>query len=179
MKCIIVYQSKTGFTKRYAGWIQKALYCDLLEIKEVTKQALTPYEQIIFGSYIRIEKVHGRKQFRKLLDESQIEKLVLFATGSTSVTAGQHIEEIWKKSLSEKELSSIPHFYMQSGLNYEKMSLMEKLLMKAFALMMKWKKRKEGAKMSQDISKSYGHSSKRYIAPLVEYVKGQKVDRGK
>ncbi|MBE5960518.1 MAG: hypothetical protein E7256_03885 [Lachnospiraceae bacterium] len=173
MKCIIVYQSKTGFTKRYAEWMQKALHCDIKDIKDVTGQMLSDYDRIIFGSYIRIEKVCGWKKFKKRLGEDSIQKLVLFATGSTSVTAVDHINGIWERSMLKEELSVIPHFYMQSGLNYEKMSLGEKLLMKVFAVIMKWKKRREGTKLSQDISKSYDHSSKKYIVPLVEYVTKQ------
>lgn len=171
MKCIVVYQSKTGFTKRYARWIQEALLCNLKELKKVTKKELSSYDTIIFGSYIRIEKVRGWNKIKDLTENNKNKNLILYATGSTPMGSEEYVEKIWKKSVPEKELDSIPHFYMQSGLNYEKMGLAERLMMKGFAAIMNKKRKKDPAGMTEDLSKSYDHSSKEYIQPLVRYVK--------
>lgn len=100
-------------------------------------------------------------------------KLVLFATGSTPASAKEHINSIWESSIPKEVLLRIPHFYMQSGLNYERMSLADKVLMKAFAVIRKLKKniRKGKTGSTQDLSKSYDNSSKEYIKELVKYVK--------
>ena len=39
MKTIVIYNSKTGFTKRYAEWISEALSCECVELKEASKKA--------------------------------------------------------------------------------------------------------------------------------------------
>ena len=31
MKIIVIYKSKTGFTKRYAEWIAEELKCDIVQ----------------------------------------------------------------------------------------------------------------------------------------------------
>ena len=49
MKTIVIYNSQTGFTKRYAEWIAKAAGADCLELSVAKKKDLTSYEAIIFG----------------------------------------------------------------------------------------------------------------------------------
>ncbi|MDO5521381.1 MAG: flavodoxin domain-containing protein [bacterium] len=170
MKCIIVYQSKTGFTKKYAMWILEKLHCDIMKLKDATKEKLTAYDCIIFGSYIRVEKVRGWNKMKALAGKKENKDLIIFATGSTPVAMEEHINDIWKKSIPEKQLQDIPHFYMQSGLNYEKMGVADKLMMKGFAVMMKWKNKKDGKVGAQDLGKSFDNSSKKFIMPLVNYV---------
>lgn len=70
------------------------------------------------------------------------------------------------KSGLEKQASEIPHFYMQSGLNYEKMNLVEQILMKAFAKIMDKKVGKGSVS-----STSFDVSSKEYIVPLIQCVR--------
>ncbi|BBF42305.1 hypothetical protein lbkm_0987 [Lachnospiraceae bacterium KM106-2] len=172
MKCIVVFQSKTGFTKRYANWIQEELLCDLKECKTVTKKKLSSYDVIIFGSYIRVERFRGYSRIKALVGEKNKKKLVLYATGA-SPYGKERVDTMWRSSVPEKDLQSIPHFYLQSGLNYEKMSLGERILMKGFALMMKIKnnKDKDGAEPMRDMSSSYDISSKEYMKPLIDYVR--------
>ena len=51
MKTIVIYNSKTGFTKRYARWIADAAHADCMELSEAKKKNLTTYEAIIFGGW--------------------------------------------------------------------------------------------------------------------------------
>ncbi|MGL5351808.1 MAG: hypothetical protein ACRDA5_00635, partial [Clostridium sp.] len=67
----------------------------------------------------------------------------------------------------------IPHFYMQSGLNYEKMGIVDRLIMKSLAKMLSSKndKSKENYGCQQAIINSHDISSKEYIEPLVRFIK--------
>lgn len=38
MKTIVIYNSKTGFTKRYAQWIADAARADCIELSQAKKQ---------------------------------------------------------------------------------------------------------------------------------------------
>ena len=40
MKRIVVYESGTGFTAKYAGWIAQRLGCEAKEFKNVKQNAL-------------------------------------------------------------------------------------------------------------------------------------------
>ena len=43
MKTIVIYNSKTGFTKRYAQWIAEAAGADCFELSEAKKKSMATY----------------------------------------------------------------------------------------------------------------------------------------
>ena len=51
MKTIVIYNSQTGFTKRYAQWIAEATGADCLELPAAKKKNISAYEAIIFGGW--------------------------------------------------------------------------------------------------------------------------------
>jgi flavodoxin len=46
MKTIVIYKSKTGFTKKYAQWIAAELSADLLEAAMVAADKLAAYDTV-------------------------------------------------------------------------------------------------------------------------------------
>ncbi len=170
MKTVVVYKSKTGFTKRYAEWIAEELKADLLDAKMFSKNMIQVYDCIVYGGSIHAGKVQGLEKIKAMFDEKTVTKLVVFATGAAPEMKDL-IENTWKANFTEEELKTIPHFYMQAGLNYENMSPGDRLLMKAFAKMLDSKKNKtpEEEGTAKAIKASYDISSREYIKPLVEY----------
>ena len=75
---------------------------------------------IIYGSRIHSGKIDGLNRIKRLFEDNNNTKLIVFATGATPSLAKHTIDTIWKTNFSEKELKQIPHFYMQSGLSYKK-----------------------------------------------------------
>ncbi len=175
MKVIVVYKSKTGFTEKYAKWIADELDCTAIPYEDFSTNSIAEYDIVIFGSRVHAGKVEDLKKFRKHFTDPSVSQLIVFATGATPAKAENLITEMWQQNFSEEELSANPHFYLQSGLNYERMGKADRLIMKMFAKMMSGKKDKSETEveMAQEIQHSYDASSKEYIVPLVEYVKGQ------
>jgi len=68
---------------------------------------------------------------------------------------------------------------MQSGLNYSKMGVGDYLIMKALAKMLSSKKDKnsEEAGCEQAIGSSYDISSREYIAPLIQFIQKQALNK--
>ena len=173
-KILVVYKSKSGFTKRYGTWIAKDLNCSLIEYKDFDKKYIIEYDYIVFGSRIHAGKLDGFKNIISFFDGPQIDKLILFATGASPSQARDLIETIWKSSFFKAEHLEIPHFYMESGLDYEKMGKADRLIMKTLAniLSLKSKKNSEEKGCQQAIQTSYDHSNKNEITPLIEYIRG-------
>lgn len=172
-KILVVYKGKTGFTKRYAEMIAEEIDCVLMDYKSITAAAMSEFEIVVFGSRAHAGMIDGYKKVRKMFQESTAPKFVLFVTGATPNTAEEVIKGFWKQNLSADELENIPHFYMQSGLNYEKMSLPDKAMMKMAAAMIKKKKEKSSydREFEQAITSSYDISSKEYIKPLISFLR--------
>lgn len=175
MKIIVIYKSKTGFTKKYAEWIGEELNCDVSNYENFSLSSIAEYDCVIYGSRIHAGNVDGLKRIKALFVVNISTKLVIFATGGTPLEAKDVINKIWQRSFSEKELKTIPHFYMQSGLNYKKMSLGDRVIMKTLAKILGRKKTKSSAETGceQAIANSYDISSRKYIVPLIKFINEQ------
>ena len=174
-KIIIVYKSSTGFTKRYAQFIAKRLNCAIADFKSVTPQLLSQYQSVIFGSRAHAGTIDSLPKARKLFEKSAIRPIALFVTGAMPSDMEETIQQFWQQNLTTDELQKLPHFYMPGGLCYEKMSIIDKLMMKAFTEMLKKKKDKTDAEkeLERVIQKSYDISSKEYIEPLITHLKSE------
>ena len=172
MQAVIVYKSKTGFTEKYAKWIQEATNFDLISYEDVTESVLAKYDLVVFGSRIHTGKLDGLKKIKEMLLNNEKTKLVVFATGGTPIEADDLIKSIWEASFTEDEINTIPHFYMPAGLNYEQMNMGDKLIMKTLAKILSSKSDKNSVETGceQAIGQSYNLSSQEYILPLLEYI---------
>jgi hypothetical protein len=111
MKIIVVYQSSTGFTKKYAQWISEELSCDLAAYEDASKK-INDYDVIIYGGGIMAGRIAG---FNKLKKNPLIpgKKLILFATGATNMNASEIISQIRDNNLTPEEQKSIPFYYFE------------------------------------------------------------------
>ena len=164
MKTLVIYNSKTGFTKRYAEWIAEELKCEAVPLG--TKVA--DYDKIIFCSYIHAGFINRLKKIKTLYGN----RLIVAATGATPAAAENVINKIWTENLTGAELESIPHFYLQAGLNYEKMGFWDRTVMKLVAKMVSGKKGDNDVETGalEAMQNSHDISSREFIMPLVEYV---------
>lgn len=168
-KTILIYRSRTGFTKGYAEMIAKETGCDLAELQNVKAESLTHYHTIIFGSRLHAGQIDGLSKAKAIFQQSGAKRFILFAVGAMPNTAEETIAEMWKNNLSAEETERIPHFYMQGGLSYERMGFIDKTMMKAAAVIMS--RRSNDEVFKKMISQSYDISSEEYIKPLTNLLK--------
>lgn len=170
---IVLYRSKTGFTKWYAEQIAAELGCAAVDIKAVRRKQLMTYDTLIFGGRAHAGRLYGWPKAKKLAERSCVKHLIIFATGATPNRAEDTISAFWKNNLSKQEMDCIPHFYMQSGLRYESMGLVDKLMMKGLSTMLRKKKNPslEELEMARMIEASSDDSSPEYIVPLLNKLK--------
>lgn len=169
MKTIIIYNSQTGFTKRYAKWIAEATGGDCIELSEAKKKSMAAYDAIIFGGWACAGGISKLKWFKCNIDKWADKKLIAFCVGGSPIESPE-IEPALKRNFTESELKKVSVFYCPGGFNYEKMSAPSKLMMKLFIKTLKAKKDKTKAdeEMIKMISSSYDISDKKYIKPILE-----------
>lgn len=172
MKTIVIYNSKTGFTKRYARWIADAAHADCMELSEAKKKDLTTYEAIIFGGWACAGSISKIGWFKQNIDKWVDKKLIVFCVGGSPIDSPDTSSAL-KQNFDESELGKINIFYCPGGYNYEKMSVPAKLMMKMFVKTLKAKKGKTEAEqeMIKMISTSYDISDKKYIEPILQCLK--------
>lgn len=168
MKTIVIYNSKTGFTKRYAQWIADAARADCIELSQAKKTNLDTYEVIIFGGWACAGCISKLSWFKGNIDKWANKKLIVFCVGASQVDSPE-IETAIKRNFNESELTRVRAFYCPGGFNYERMSAPSKLMMKVFIKMLQAKKDKSEAdkEMIKMISSSYDISDKQYIEPIL------------
>ena len=172
MKTIVIYNSQTGFTKRYAEWIAKAAGADCLELSVAKKKDLTSYEAIIFGGWACAGNISKINWFKGNIDKWADKKLIAFCVGASPIE-NPEIETALKQIFNESERKKVEVFYCPGGFDYEKMSAPSKLMMKIFIKTLKAKKDKteEEQTMIKMISSSYDISDKKYIEPILQCLK--------
>ena len=171
MKTIVIYNSKTGFTKRYAEWIVKAAGAECLPLSDAKKKDLSPYEAIIFGSWACAGGISKIGWFKQNAGRWPDKKLIAFCVGA-SPAENPEASVALKQNFSDAERKKIKAFYCPGGFNYEKMSAPSRLMMKMFRKSLDAKKEKTEAEsvMIQMISSSYDISDEKYIEPILQYL---------
>lgn len=168
---LLVYKTKTGFTKKYADWIAKEVSCQLVPLDQVNKVDMNNYDIIIYGAGIHASRIEGLNEFNNKVAKLSGKTIVVFATGAAP-NSDEIVSKIIADNFLESELKKIEFFYFQSGINYEDMGLLDKTIMKIYSKALELKNNKSEIEdgTSKAISKSYDHSSREYIKPMVEYL---------
>lgn len=168
IKTIVIYNSQTGFTKRYAQWIAEAAGADCVELAAAKKRDLTAYEAIIFGGWACGGSISKINWFKGNIDKWADKKLIVFCVGASPLDSPE-IETALRRNFNGSEQKKVRTFYCPGGLNYEKMSGLSRLMMKMFVKTLKAKKDKteEEQEMIKMLSSSYDISDKKYIEPIL------------
>ncbi len=168
---IVIYDSETGFTAKYALWIGEKLKCPFISIKEAAVKPLQHYQTLIFGGRMICEKPVGFDFLKKHLEEFPEQNLVVYVTGS-----GDYSDMDWMKEKifgeDVKKAAGIYSYFLHSGLNYDRMSKSHRLLMRLFCLILRLKGQKEDAGR---LSESFDESRPEYVDDLVATV--QKISK--
>ncbi|BCZ47222.1 flavodoxin [Clostridium gelidum] len=173
MKTIVIYKSKTGFTRKYAEWIAEDLSADTFDISKVTINILTAYDTIIYGGSLYAIGIIGVKLITQNIDKLKDKKIVVFATGA-SPSREDGINEIIDKNFTQEQQKYIKFFYLRGGFNYSKLNLFDKFLM----TLLKWKiKNKKQEELSSDeigmlaiYDKPVDFTEKKNIDRIITYV---------
>lgn len=146
MKTVVIYKSKTGFTKKYAEWIAEDLSADIFDVSMVNINMLTTYDTIVYGGSLYAVGIIGVKLITKNINKLKGRKLLVFATGA-SPSRNEVIREVADKNFTPEQQKYIKFFYLRGGFNYSKLNSIDKFLM----TLLKWKiKNKKQEELSND-----------------------------
>jgi len=169
---LLIYKSNTGFTKKYAQWIQEELNCTTLELKDAHISDITKYDIIIFGGGMHANKVNGINLIKNNLKQLTNNHLIIFATGATPASAVEEVKRFEQSNIPNE--SNIQFFYFQSGMNYKDMRINDKMMMNCLKFALRAKKDKNSVEQGtmEAISNSYDNSNQIFIKPLTNHVRG-------
>lgn len=174
MKTLIIYNSQTGFTAKYVQWMAEATGAERMELKEAKKKDLKyfdSFESIVFGGWVMGGNVSKLQWFEQYLNAWKQKKLAVFAVGA-SPEDSELVAEFLEKTFGGEKWSGVAHFYCQGGLNYEKMSVPNRMLLKMLKKSLDGKKDKtpQEEEMAQMIGGSYDISDRKYAQPVIDWI---------
>lgn len=128
-KTAVIYKSKYGSTKRYAGWIALRLDADLYEVRDIRARDLDDYDTIIYGGGLYIGKINGIKFLIDNYEKIKNKKIIVFAVGMEANNI-----DLNKKTLDmnfdEDMVNNINLFNFIGAFDYSRLNLIDKILMK-------------------------------------------------
>ena len=128
---IIVYESKTGFTKRYAEMLAAKTGLKVYPVRQLSK---TEKDEIIFLGWLKAGKIQGLNKVRKLN--------LIAVCGSGTGNAEENSDDAMIKS---NKLDNIPFFYVRGGcLPMKELKGMDRFMMSMFAKVLKKSNDKDG-----------------------------------
>lgn len=172
MKAVVIYQSKTGFTRKYAQWIAEELGADLYSKADVRAEDLGAYDIVVYGGGLYAVGINGIKFIKRNLDKLKGKKVAVFACGCTP-TREETTGEIRDMNFSLEEQEYIEFFYLRGGFNYSKLTVWDKILMTLLKLKLKTRRNPSADErgMLAVYARPADFTSKKNIADLVDYLK--------
>ena len=163
MKRIVVYQSGTGFTAKYAKWIAEELGCEAKEYKKVNQSELADYDMVIYGGWIMAGTVFGYDRVKAL----NLSNVVVFGVGMSMPD-----EEVRTQIASQSKIPQDRFFYYEGGYAPEKLGFMKKMMLNMLKKSVEKKENKSAQEIHMLESFAGADNTKREaIKDLITYCK--------
>lgn len=173
MKTLVLYKSKTGFTKKYADILREELDCDILENEKVKLNEIIDYDTIVCAGGLYAGSINGTGVIKKYFSDIKDKNLIIIAVGSNpGREEEQHV--LWEHNFTEEQRKVIKTFYCRGGFDYNKLGKTDKLLMNM--LKKKLEKEKNPTEDQKGLLGAYDnpedHVSKENIMPVIDLIRG-------
>lgn len=171
-KCLVLYQSKYGATKKYADWLVEYLRCDCLNTVKAKIELVKEYETIILCGGIYASGIAGLSFLKKNYLQLAGKKIAVLFVGASPFDEEAY-QQIKNHNFKD-EMKQIPLFYARGAWDEDKMNFKDrtlcKLLQKAVAkkdptTYEPWEK----ALMCAEGQKC-DWTDKSYLQPLLEFI---------
>lgn len=174
-KGIIIYQSKYGATKKYAGWLHEITGFDCIETPKATSDTVAQYEVIIFCGGIYASGIAGLSFLKKNIDRLKRKKIAILCVGASPYDENA-LGELKAHNLTGT-LKEIPVFYGRGCWNESKMTFKDRVLCRLV--------QKAIAKKDPDTYEPWmdalicaagqacDWTDKKYLAPLLGYLESE------
>ncbi|NLI22342.1 MAG: hypothetical protein GX418_12465 [Clostridiales bacterium] len=126
MNTLVVYTSKTGFTKQYAEEIAARLGCEAMPAGSVPVERLAKADVVVYGGWVFAGKVNGLAKARPLVRG----KLIVFAVGATRAPE-MDLDALRTANALEKE----PLFYLEGGFRFDRLGMLMRFMIKTLGRM--------------------------------------------
>ena len=157
---VIVYESKTGFTKKYAEMLAAKTGMRLYPASELSK--VEKAEEVLFLGWMKVGKVQGLKKVRK-------HNIIAVCGSGTGKTAEPDVATV----VARNDLEMTPFFYLRGGcLPLKNIRGMDRFALSMFVRMLKSRKDLD-AKTTESIEiieNGFDGVNEENLQPVIEWL---------
>lgn len=130
---LILYESHTGFTRRYAQWLGQSLQAPVFPWRDCRREQLASAGLVIFGGSVYGSDINGWRQFQKKWKKCGQPPILCFATGIRPDTP----RTMDLLRLNNFPKNQIPLFYFRGGINPDQLAPRDKTLLRCYRSMLR------------------------------------------
>lgn len=179
MKCLLVYQSKSGYTKRYMEMLAEQIEATVVELKSVNPAVFSEFEAIVFAGGVYAGKISGIKKFVKSLGRIIDKKLAVIAVGASPGSQALRDKLMTANLASDMAVGNLKleFFYLQGGFDPEKLNYPLKTMLKMVSKGLQSKQLKNPESLTQGdreflefFQTVNDHTSAIQLQPIIQYL---------
>ncbi|MGL5750352.1 MAG: flavodoxin domain-containing protein [Paraclostridium sp.] len=172
-KIAVIYKTKYGSTKKYAGWIALKLEADLYEVSDIRPKHLLEYDIIIFGGGLYIGKINGINFIKNNYDKIKDRQLLIFTVGMQTINDDIR-DKIIDMNFKNMELENVNIFNYMGAFEYRQLSIIDKMLITPIKKQIYYKNVRDLTIEDENLLKGFKNlvdlSNKKSINSLIEEV---------
>ena len=157
---VIVYESKTGFTKKYADMLGAKTRLEVFPTKEISK--INQDNEVVFLGWMKAGKIQGLNKLRKC----NVKAVCGSGTGRTAEPDNEAV-------IVRNKIAGIPFFYLRGGcFPLKELKGMDKIMLSMFLKMLKSRKDKD-EKLEEaitNIEEGFDGVNEKNLEPVLEWL---------
>lgn len=177
-KIVLIYDSKYGYTKKYAQWIAEDISCSAFERKHFHNSDLLNYDTVIYGGGLYAGGISGLSFLTKNADILKDKQIILFTCGLADpedINNAAHIKAGLDKVLPQELKKQTTTFHLQGGIDYSRLNLIHKMMMGMLIKTMRKKEpdslRREDRLLLETYGKKIDFTDKTSIQPILDFLR--------
>lgn len=172
-KIAVIYKTKYGSTKKYAGWLTLKLDADLYEITDIRPKHLLEYDTIVFGAGIYRGKINGISFIKENYDKVRDKELFIFTVGMENISESKK-EDIIKNNLDDFKDKDFKLYNFKGAFEYKSLNILDKIMMKTLKKLIENKNKVDLTEDDLNILKGFKEkvdlTDKKFINDLIENI---------
>lgn len=126
MRTLILYESKTGNTQKYAEDIAAYVGADVFPLKKFRAKNYKNYDTIVFGGWVMGGNIQGLNKFLSDYDDISKKNVIVFSTGMSIPTSSGRETLINQNVL---DLYHVRYYQFRGSFDMKKLSFMYRFIM--------------------------------------------------
>ncbi len=156
-KIAIIYQSRYGFTERYAKWIAEETGGDLFPLRGLSPERLTGYDTLVFGGGLYAGKPGCASFVVKNYPQFEGKRLYFFTVGIAPTEDRSIFLKALDKHFPFDIRRAIRFYHLRGGLDYKALRPLHRMMMSVMRKSIASKPEAELTPADKDLLASVDH----------------------